>query len=74
MVIPPAAAAWLAVAGEVRPELVKLYLYGLPAVGAGVWLGLKLYGHLNDEAFRKTILWLLLLSGVVLIVPLSIFR
>jgi hypothetical protein len=64
----------LTIAGAVTPELVKLYLYGLPAVGAGVWLGLKLYGHLDDEAFRKVILWLLLLSGVVLIVPLSIFR
>lgn len=64
----------LAVAGAVTHELVKLYLYGLPALGAGLWLGLKLYGHLDDAAFRKLILLLLLLSGVVLIVPLSIFR
>jgi hypothetical protein len=41
---------------------------------AGVWLGLKLYGHLDDVAFRKVILWLLLLSGVVLIVPLSLLH
>ncbi len=36
---------------------------------AGLWSGLKLYGKLDDAAFRKVILLLLLASGLVLIVP-----
>jgi hypothetical protein len=33
-----------------------------------------LYGRLNDAAFRKIILLLLLVSGLSLIVPMSLFR
>jgi uncharacterized membrane protein YfcA len=36
---------------------------------AGIWLGILLYGKLDDAAFRKVILSLLLLSGLSLIVP-----
>lgn len=64
----------LAIAGTVTAELLKLYLLGLPALGIGLWIGLRLYGHLNDAAFRKLILVLLLLSGLVLIIPFSLFR
>lgn len=67
-------AASLSVAGAVTVETVKLYVYGLPALLAGLWLGLKLYGKLDDAAFRKVVLVLLLLSGLSLIVPLSMFR
>jgi uncharacterized membrane protein YfcA len=59
----------LTVAGNINAELIKLYLYGLPLLAAGAWTGLKLYGHLNDAAFRKAILALLLISGTVLIAP-----
>jgi uncharacterized membrane protein YfcA len=45
-----------------------LFVIGLPALFAGTWLGLKLYGRLNEAAFRKVVLVLLLVSGVVLIV------
>jgi uncharacterized membrane protein YfcA len=34
---------------------------------AGTWLGMKLYGYLNEAAFRKVVLVLLLVSGAVLI-------
>jgi uncharacterized membrane protein YfcA len=64
----------LSVAGAINAELIKLYVYGLPFLAAGVWTGLKLYGHLDDAAFRKVILILLLLSGIALIVPAVIFR
>jgi len=64
----------LVIGGNVTFELVKLYVFGLPPLALGLWLGLKLYGHLDDAAFRKVILVLLLLSGLVLIVPFSIFR
>jgi len=64
----------LSIAGAVTAETVKLYLLGLPLLLAGLWSGLKLYGTLDDAAFRKVILLLLLVSGLALIVPLSIFR
>jgi uncharacterized membrane protein YfcA len=64
----------LALAGAVTVETIKLYLYGLPVLAAGMWLGLKLYGKLDDAAFRKVILVLLLVSGLTLVVPMSIFR
>ncbi|MDO8875257.1 MAG: sulfite exporter TauE/SafE family protein [Pseudolabrys sp.] len=67
-------AASLAVTGTFTIELIKIYLMGLPLLVAGVWLGLKLYGRLDEAAFRKVILYLLLLSGLVLIVPLPMFR
>jgi len=59
----------LTLAGTVTASLVKTYLYGLVPLALGLWIGLKLYGHLNETTFRKIILVLLLLSGVVLIVP-----
>jgi uncharacterized membrane protein YfcA len=64
----------LSLAGAVTAETVKLYLLGLPLLLAGLWSGFKLYGKLDDAAFRKVILLLLLLSGLALIVPASIFR
>ncbi|MDP2412090.1 MAG: sulfite exporter TauE/SafE family protein, partial [Pseudolabrys sp.] len=63
----------LAFAGAVTADLVRLYLYGLPALAAGLWLGIKLYGRLDEAAFRRVILVLLLLSGLTLIVPWSLF-
>jgi uncharacterized membrane protein YfcA len=59
-----------ALVGAITAETVKLYLLGLPALAAGLWLGFRLYGKLDEAAFRKTILWLLLVSGVSLIVPM----
>lgn len=66
-------AASLAIAGAVTVELIKIFLLGLPALGAGLWLGLKLYGHLDEAAFRRLILILLLVSGLVLVIPFSWF-
>jgi uncharacterized membrane protein YfcA len=64
----------LSLAGAVTAETVKLYLLGLPMLLAGLWSGFKLYGKLDDAAFRKVILLLLLVSGLALVVPISIFR
>ncbi|MFY9599848.1 MAG: sulfite exporter TauE/SafE family protein [Pseudolabrys sp.] len=64
----------LSAAGAVTAETMKLYLLGLPCMLAGTWVGLKLYGRLNDAAFRKIILLLLVVSGLSLIVPMSLFR
>jgi uncharacterized membrane protein YfcA len=63
----------LGVAGAVTLETAKLYLLGLPALLAGLWCGFWLYGRLDDAAFRKVILWLLLVAGMSLILPASLF-
>ena len=62
-------AASLGATGVVTAHLVKTYLYGLIPLAAGLWAGLKLYGHLDEVTFRKIILVLLLLSGAVLVLP-----
>jgi uncharacterized protein len=54
--------------GVVTADIVKLYLLGLPALVAGLWLGFKLYGKLDDIMFRKVILVMLFFSGWALIV------
>lgn len=59
----------LSIAGAVTAETAKLFLLGLPFLLAGLWSGFKLYGKLDDAAFRKVILLLLLVAGVALIVP-----
>lgn len=64
----------LTIAGAVTTKTVELYLLGLPLLLAGLWSGFKLYGKLDDAAFRKVILLLLLVSGLTLIVSISIFR
>jgi uncharacterized protein len=63
-----------AVSGAFTADTIKLFFIGLPVLMAGVWVGLKLYGRLDDAAFRKVILWLLLLSGIVLLIPPSLLR
>ena len=40
----------------------------LPATLLGAFLGIRLYGRVNDRQFRAVVLWLLLGSGVVLMV------
>jgi uncharacterized membrane protein YfcA len=61
-------AFWIGAKGALSAETIKLFLIGLPALFAGTWLGLKLFGLLNEAAFRKIVLVLLLASGAVLIV------
>jgi uncharacterized membrane protein YfcA len=61
--------ASLSVAGAITSEIVKLYVLGLPLMLAGLWAGFKLYGRLDEAAFRKIVLLLLLISGLALIAP-----
>jgi hypothetical protein len=64
----------LSVAGTITADVVELYLLGLPLMLGGLWSGFKLYGHLDDAAFRKILLVLLLVSGLTLAVPISSFK
>jgi uncharacterized protein len=59
----------LAIAGAITTDILRLYLLGLPAMVAGLWVGFKLYGKLDDATFRKIILVLLLIAGFGLVVP-----
>jgi uncharacterized membrane protein YfcA len=49
-------------------DTLWLFLAGFPVLLAGTWLGLSLYGRLDEAAFRRIVLILLLASGGALIV------
>jgi uncharacterized membrane protein YfcA len=55
--------------GAISADTVRLFLIGLPALLAGSWLGLRLYGRLDEAGFRRLVLVLLLASGLALVVP-----
>jgi uncharacterized membrane protein YfcA len=57
---------WFAGTGMVAADTLRLFAIGLPAVLLGTWLGLELYGKLNEAAFRRVVLILLLISGLTL--------
>jgi uncharacterized membrane protein YfcA len=61
-------AVWLGSTGIIGFHEMGLFLVGLPALALGTWVGLKLFGKLNDAMFRRTVLVLLLLSGLSLLV------
>jgi uncharacterized protein len=58
-------------AGSIAMDTIRLFAIGLPALLAGSWLGLKVYGQLNEVGFRRIVLILLLVSGLALIAPLA---
>jgi len=60
---------WLGISGAISTDTAWFFVIGLPALLAGTWLGLKLYGLLDEAGFRKIVLLLLLVSGIALVVP-----
>lgn len=52
--------------GQLDAQLLELSLLCLPATLLGGALGLRLYGRVNAEQFRRIVLGLLLASGLVL--------
>jgi uncharacterized protein len=64
-------ALWLGAGGAITAETITLFLLGLPALLAGTWLGLKLYARLDQDNFRRIVLLMLLLAGLLLVVPVS---
>src|SRR6266852_1466002 len=60
---------WLGINGAISTDTVWFFGMGLPALLAGTWLGLRLYGHLDEAGFRKLVLVLLLVSGLALAAP-----
>lgn len=62
------ALGWLFAEDGIGPQAVSDFLWCLPSVALGVWIGLRLYARVDDATFRRIVLMLLLASGVVLIV------
>ena len=58
---------WLGGAGTLTADIGRLFAVGLPELAVGTWLGWKSYGRLDEAAFRKVVLVLLLVSGVTLV-------
>jgi uncharacterized membrane protein YfcA len=61
-------ALWLGGAGMIGGDTLILFLIGLPALALGTWAGLRLFGKLDDQAFRRIVLVLLLISGASLLI------
>ncbi|MBI5565454.1 MAG: sulfite exporter TauE/SafE family protein [Chloroflexi bacterium] len=59
-------------AGNLTPVVWSNYLIALPAIGLGIFIGLKIDRRLNPVTFRQIVLWLLIVMGARLIVS-SIF-
>jgi len=62
------ALAWLFVAGVPTRETAKAFAWCLPAVAAGVWVGVKFYGRLDARLFRRIVLVTLMIAGVLLLI------
>src|SRR4051812_39609156 len=58
----------LAIIGTITIDRAGIVLFAtiLPALAAGTWLGLRVYGRLNDRRFRQVLSVMLLLSGLTL--------
>lgn len=52
---------------EFDPERIGIFLLVcLPALAAGLWMGLKVFDWISEEHFRRLVLWLILVSGISL--------
>jgi uncharacterized protein len=60
-------ALWLGARGTVTADTIKFFVMGLPFLFAGTWLGLRLFGRIDEAMFRKVVLALLFMSGAVLV-------
>jgi len=53
--------------GLITPHLLRLFVWSLPALAAGLWAGSACAGRLSEAAFRRAVLFLLGLLGVSLL-------
>jgi uncharacterized membrane protein YfcA len=60
-------AMWLGARGTVTADTIKFFAMGLPFLFVGTWLGLRLFGRIDEAVFRKIFLALLFISGAALI-------
>ena len=60
-------AVGMALAGQVTREVLLAAAICLPVTLGGAWLGAHTYGRISAEAFRRVVLGLLFVSGLVLL-------
>ena len=60
-------ALMLGAKGSLTLETAQLFALGLPFLFAGTWLGLKLFGRIDEPTFRNIVLALLFVSGAALL-------
>lgn len=61
------AGAGMTAAGNFGGGVLSALLVAVPATVVGAWLGARLYRRASEEAFRRIVLALLLLSGAILV-------
>jgi len=61
-----------AVAGDITADILRMLAIVAPVVLVSSWLGTRVYRRLPEQAFRQTLLLLLLLSGVTLVLPMLV--
>lgn len=49
-----------------KTELLLPLAVGLPAMGLGLWAGMRVFDLISEDRFRRLVLWLILASGVSL--------
>lgn len=53
---------------ELEPRRFSIYLIAcLPAIGAGFWVGLKMFDRISEQLFRRSVLWLIVATGIPLL-------
>ncbi len=67
LVMQIATLAYFSRLGILTVRTVASYLVCAPAVLFGTWLGLRLFNHIDDAAFRRVVLIFLIVSGVSLV-------
>lgn len=60
--------ATFAASGMITAKTAVDFLWCLPAIVVGSWVGVLVYPYLNDTVFKRIILGLLLLSGATLLI------
>lgn len=55
-------------AGNLTPVVWSNYLIALPAIGLGIFIGLKVDRRIDPATFKKIVLWLLIVMGARLII------
>jgi uncharacterized membrane protein YfcA len=58
---------WLGSTGAIGSQSITLFVIGLPILVMGAATGWALYGRLDEVAFRRVVLILLLISGLLLV-------
>lgn len=68
LVVLALAGVTMGIGGQLTPAVLVIAAVCLPVTLLGAWIGTRLYAQISQQAFRRTVLALLLASGVTLLV------